>query len=446
MEFVNHTPFPAQPFLGVTLEGEEFHVVVLRQTLTWGKDEQLFFSEDQLPLCEADEPFNPEQPGGEVRQESDLCQYKPRCDIIVNAHAYPPKLTQSFEIRLRVETPDTLMPLPPEPRGLNPLTGPSREQMAAWEAAVKRAKQTVLPGERLIDKTLRVTGERYLIRRLGGWVLSEAQPVLEPVPVRLLQAFGGECRVEAGTRAAEKVSQRHWLTLEQAQTHPDDPPPIAHDALDANLVGCGFVRQWFLDAAQPPKLAAPRIESPSRPFGISEFNRICADRLEDAATLVAGLGVRPKGHPDRAKLVGTIDEAFIKGDIPLPSDFDFAVWNAAWPDQQVEALAGDEIIELTNLCSSDTVGVVQEKGNSVLRLKLPGHLPFVLVRFEEGVIGELEAWLDTVIINPEAEQVSLVWRTTASTQPPIRVLEARMISREARKAFEQALSKEAAHG
>jgi hypothetical protein len=445
MMFVNHTPFPAQPFLGVTPEGDDFHVVALRQTLTWDETGQMHFADSQLPLCEADEPFDPECPNGEIRQESDLCQYKPRCDIIVNAHAYPPKPTQSFEIRLCVITPDTPTPLPPEPRGLNPLMHPSREQMVAWEAAVKRAKCTAQSGERLIGKTLRVTGERYLVCRWGGWSLSEAQPVLEPVPVRLSQAFGGECRIEAETRVAENVFKRHRLTLEEAQSHPDEPPPIAHDALDANLVGCGFTRQWFLDATKTQKLAAPCIESPSRPFGISEFNRVCADRLEDAAGLIAGMGVRPKEHPDRAKLVGTIDEALIKGDNPLPSDFDFAIWNAAWPDQQTEVLIGNETIELTNLCAPDTAGAAQENGNIVLRLKLPGHLPFILIRFEEGSIGELNTWLDTVIIDPEAKQVSLVWRITFATHPPVRTLEVRMLNREAYEAFARQ-SEELTHG
>ena len=50
--------------------------------------------------------------------------------------------------------------------------------------------------------------------------------------------------------------------------------------------------------------------------------------------------MRPKAHPERRKLVGTIDGAFINGEAWLPADFDFNIWNAAPPDQQTEFLEG----------------------------------------------------------------------------------------------------------
>ena len=67
---------------------------------------------------------------------------------------------------------------------------------------------------------------------------------------------------------------------------------------------------------------------------------------------------------------------------------------------------------------------------------LPGHLPFVLVRFEDGAIGELAAKLDTLIIDvvPDPKQaakkptVTCVWRATLGVTPSVRVLEARMLS------------------
>jgi hypothetical protein len=412
VEFVNHTPFPAFAFFGVKPEGGEFHVIALRQTLIWDKTGQLLFSDDQAPLCETDEPFNPEQPG-EIRQESDLCPYKPRCDIIVNGHAYPPagKVLQDFNVRLRVQRPGAPVPLPPEPCGLNPFMTPSPEQMAAWRTAVERA--TYPPEDLLLDKTLRVTGERYFVHHLLGWELSEAQPINEPVPMRLSQAFGGQCGIEAGTHAAEEVSKRFRLTPRQT---PDSPAPAMLDGLAANPIGCGFARQWYLDATQTEKLAAPRIESPLYPLDVSVFDHISAGRLEDATALVAGLGVRPRCHPDRVKFMSMINDApFI----------DFTAWNAAWPDQQVDALVGNEIIELTNLCAPDTPGLMHDgNGNGVLRLKLPDHRPSILARFEHDTAEELETRLDTIVVDTEAQQVSLVWRATLPTLPKACVLEA----------------------
>jgi len=54
-------------------------------------------------------------------------------------------------------------------------------------------------------------------------------------------------------------------------------------------------------------------------------------------------------------------------------------------------------------------------------------LPFVLVRFENGGIGELSARLGTVLIDTERMRLSCVWRATLPMHPSVRVLEARVI-------------------
>lgn len=452
MEFINHTPFPALAFAGVDSREQEFHVVVLRQTLTWNDADGLHFSDEQPPLCEADEFFGADMQGS-VRQESDLCPYKPRCDVIVNATAYPPGRTdgsgsREFNIRLRVSRPGSSIPLPPEPHGLNPLMAASPEVMRSWKAEIELAKQTKTPDQHLIDKTLVVTGERQFVRRTGllrfaaamarvgslgmirlpDWQLTAPQPA-RAIPVNLERAFGGQCRIEVHNKAANRLSKKQRLTPEQSEVHPDAPlAPLAHAAYPANVAGQGFTRAWYLDAVGVNAVAAPQIEYPGRPVTLAHFDSARIGKLDESEPLVAGLGVRPKGHPERSKLVGTIDRAFIESDAPLPKDFDFAVWNAAWPDQQVDALRGDEQIELVNLCTADTPCATQDASRNVrLTLRLPGHLPFALVRFENGSIGELEARLDTVLIDPEQRKVSCVWRATLARQPRVRVLEMRMI-------------------
>ena len=478
MDFINHTPFPAFAFEGVDQRRQSFHVVVLRQTLSWNDAGELLFADQQSPLCDTDEPFDSAQSEGEPRQESDLCQYKPRCDVIVNATAHAPRSPQAkpvhrFDVRLVVKRPDTPAPIPPQPHALNPFMPVSADEMARWRAAVSQAERNPTPGRRLIDKILSVTGERRFTKREGAaqlgasmlklgtlgvvrpaaWQLSDPAPV-HNVPLRLALTFGGQCRIEAGTKAAAHVPKPHRLTPEQAASHPDAAaPPGAHEAFAANPAGQGYTRDWYLDATGTTSIAAPQIEHPASPITLQHFDQTRADRLDAAADgLVAGLGIRPKGHPERARLVGTVDAAFIRGDTALPADFDFTVWNAAWPDQRVDALQGDEIIELHNLCAAHTPGVRRDaEGNTLLRLSLPGHLPFVLVRFEHGAIGELAARLDTVLIEPEQRQLTCVWRATIGQQPEVRVLEARMLQRSQveslrrRQAMTQARA-ETAHG
>ena len=51
----------------------------------------------------------------------------------------------------------------------------------------------------------------------------------------------------------------------------------------------------------------------------------------------------------------------------------------------------------------------------------------MLVRYDNGAIGELAARLDTLLIEPEQRRIACVWRATVAQQPAVRALEARMI-------------------
>src|ERR1700761_5088749 len=144
MNFVNHTPFPAMAFEGVDQERQSFHVVVLRQTLSFAEGE-LTYADVQAPLCEADAHLTE---GAGWRQESDLCHFKPSCDVIANATAYPPqrKARTHFVVRLTVRRPDTPAPLPLRPQGLNQFEDAAPKIMARWRAQVQYAEQHPVPG------------------------------------------------------------------------------------------------------------------------------------------------------------------------------------------------------------------------------------------------------------------------------------------------------------
>ncbi|CAJ0780751.1 hypothetical protein LMG18090_01231 [Ralstonia mannitolilytica] len=465
MEFVNHTPFPALAFAGIDQFSQTFHVVALRQTLSWNDAGELEYVEDQAPLCESDEFFG-EALAGSVRQESDLCHYKPRCDVIVNAVAHAPvtangKPPSRFDVRLRVHLPDAPAALPLEPHGLNPLMPASPEEMAQWRHALESAKRSTTPGKCLIDKTLTVTGERFFAKRAGlqrlaatlvkvstlglvrlpSWRLTAPAP-LRTLPVRLEQAFGGECRIDANSKAASRVPKKHRLTPEQVASHPEaDTAPVAHASLAANPIGRGFATGWHLDATGMSRVPAPQIEDPAQPITLRHFNQARAGDPEGpaaASKLVVGLGIRPKGHPDRAKLTGTVDEEFISGDAPLPKDFDFAVWNAAWPDQQVDALSGGEVIELVNLCAHDTPAArMDADGNCVLRLQLKQTQCMLVVRMESGFMFLHPLKIDTLMIEPDQRRVTLVWRAVLGDAEPIRKVEAQLFGTNERVFMEE---------
>ena len=79
----NHTPSPALSYDGIDGNGNVLGVVVCRQTYEWDDRGLLVLSETQDPLCFADELVDDKDVMKGVRQESDLCEYKPKCDVIV---------------------------------------------------------------------------------------------------------------------------------------------------------------------------------------------------------------------------------------------------------------------------------------------------------------------------------------------------------------------------
>jgi hypothetical protein len=334
-----------------------------------------------------------------VRQESDYCPFKPQCDVIVNAFAHAPRAVAAaaFPVRLTVSRP-----------GATPA---------------------------LIDKRLTVTGERRFIKK--SWPLRAMQAALKwltltlvrPVPWRLGEAApftslplrdefacGGQCRINAGDAAAAKIPARHRLTPEQLAMHPDANAapamrPAAHTACAHNLSGLGYAQAWYLRAAGVKTVAAPRIERPGDEFTAQRFWQAQNNALAAGMPEPAGLGIRGMAHPARHALLGSADEAFAGSGAALPHDFDFAIWNAAPADQQIDFLHGDEVFELSNLCRPDTPGAhVDAQGNTVLRLVLPQHECQVRMQLESGAACAQALVVDTVLIEPEERRCTLVWR------------------------------------
>jgi len=238
-------------------------------------------------------------------------------------------------------------------------------------------------------------------------------------------AYGGECRIGPEDPAGRHVEPKYQLTADERREHPDGPDraPIAHRACESNPVGMGFAEEWYLKAKKIKRVRAPQIDLPDDP--VREFGKTYPAQ---------GFGVIAKAWLPRRKLCGTIDDAFIQSGKPLPGNFDFSFWNGAHPDLQVPWLAGNEEITLTNLCPHSMTGAVRDKsGNTLLRFSLPGHQPYVLVRYEEGTIEPARLELDTLVIEPDERKVSCVWRLRLPVEPAVRVLEARLIFKDPQK-------------
>jgi hypothetical protein len=91
MRIKNARLFPTALAFGKTAEGAPFLSVIIKGTFkipTGGGPARA--AAQQLPIFTADEPYDPKQPGGVLKFESDLVPFKPRADVVLVGHAYAP--------------------------------------------------------------------------------------------------------------------------------------------------------------------------------------------------------------------------------------------------------------------------------------------------------------------------------------------------------------------
>jgi len=189
-----------------------------------------------------------------------------------------------------------------------------------------------------------------------------------------------------------------------------------------NPVGKGFAIHNLPETIDGLEL--PLIEDPARPIRPEDIPRELSS-LMDAETIIrpAGLGFFPKYWWPRTALSGVmprereasqqaVDEQIVKLDPAKPEEkaqldslIDFEVplmkpeyHNGAMPGLQVEKLVGDEDVVLTNLDPQGTT-----------MFKLPGDYPHVTLDRGKGREPVLVR-LDTLVIDREAEQVTMLWR------------------------------------
>ncbi|SFG42803.1 hypothetical protein SAMN05518865_1127 [Duganella sp. CF458] len=441
LRFDNRTEFDALHFDTVDQNGAAFHVIAAKTAYTLGPcDEhgraQLIALEDPAPLHVAD-VHHEDDIDKSVRYESDLAPFKPLCDVVVVGDAHAPANADGseFEVSLRVQRPGLPAPLPERPQPLNPMMRLSLDVEQDWLQRVAAAQNATTPGAILIDKTLRITGERRVHRNAAPerWLkstlracslgMADAAPwristadVAARTPLRYEYAYGGECRVETGSADAGRIPAKHRLTAEQRQTYPDPTTaPEAHDSCQQNPLGRGFAPNWFLDASRAESLPAPCIEYPDQPFTASGFWQAAAG---DKPQAPAGMGYVGRGWLPRRELVGQVDmkTAWKDDEIPLlPKDFDFRYWNGAPADQQCPYMEGGEQFLLTNLCPANApYARVDEQGKTTLSFAMPKQSLFLLGVDADSAIAAMPMAIDTVVIDLDAGQVELTWRLAIS--------------------------------
>ena len=107
-----------------------------------------------------------------------------------------------------------------------------------------------------------------------------------------------------------------------------------------------------------------------------------------------------RGWEPRVRFAGTYDQDWLQNRSPFwPDNFDYRYFQAAPSDQQIPYPTGGEEVVLRNVTA-----------NGHVSFKLPTlSMPVVFIPFE-GRVQEIEAAIDTVLIEPDLERFTLTWR------------------------------------
>jgi uncharacterized protein YjbI with pentapeptide repeats len=271
-------------------------------------------------LCSGD-VLASDDPLGALTQASDFAIFKPKADVLLVGHAYPPKSTGK------------------------PMTA-AQVELRFGEGKRGFSRRIAVLGDRVWKRSLVVTGP------------GDPAP-FERMPLTWDRAFGG-----AG--------------------YHKNPAGVGHES-----------------AAGEAALRLPNLEDPSSLV-----------TSPSASPEPACPGPVATQWRERWSRLGTYDRAWFRTRWPyFPADFDYAFFQSAPRQQQLEHLSGDETFSLT--------GVHPEHP------RLDGRLPGLRARcfVEPASAGdppfrEVRLALDTVVLDPDRMLLTLTWRGMLDVSEP----------------------------
>lgn len=311
----NNSPFAAERGWVRDKNGAEVWLVAIKGLFDIQDNGQLTLSTPQEPVNRAPVFRDPDAPSS-LLYDTDLPQMKLGTDVLLDGHAHGPdgRAVNYIDVQLRVEN--------------------------------------------LINKRLRVFGDRQWVDQRGRFRLSEPLP-FQQMPLIWERAFGGT---------------RH------------DPEDVRRNGWEPrNPVGSGFATY----IGQVAKLSAPNIE---------RVDTLISDWRERPAP--ANFGPIAGHWAPRVQRAGTYDGAWEKQRQPLlPLDFDPAFFHCAPDDQHIPGfLKGGEQVECLNLSPF-----------GALAFRVPRVSLIVETQFKDRHSVKQRPVIHTVNIKSDVAQVAVVW-------------------------------------
>lgn len=244
----------------------------------------------------------------------------------------------------------------------------------------------------VVGKALAPAGTQVASLDVGIGVRRDGHPVVN----RALRAYGDRFWQR------DRASRAYLLT----PPRPFTEMPIGYDrafggeGFERNPVGRGANAQILADHGLPSPL--PNIVDPRH-----EITQI-GDHPEPASFMPVDMM-----WPQRRSLTGTYDESYVKTAFPgLPSDFDWAHYNVAHPEQWLEGFfRGDEAFSVVGMNAAQPL----------IRSRLPGLRPRCFIRIERDggpAMRELTMRDETLWLFPNDARAVLVSRGVTRVRKP----------------------------
>jgi hypothetical protein len=265
-------------------------------------------------------------------------------------------------------------------------------------------------------KSLAVLGARRASLSSTGQVIFSEAGTLDQVPLRYDQAYGGRDAV-AEARYGNPAEQYKDLLPENFNVKELSPYRYPR-----NPCGKGYVIDASREALE--SLELPRLEDPldrltpeRLPLGRpGAWPRMPLPAAFDWVQLgwfprVAYLGVLPMFDPIEGP-VAEVTRGFAPADVlqdrMIQDKFDLRMASGASLGLQLPDLRGNEECLLQNI----------HPRQSSFVLRLPGDRPRISVDGRKGTLKSTDPVLHTVLIEPDEERVSVVWRGAAPALRP----------------------------
>lgn len=267
------------------------------------------------------------------------------------------------------------------------------------------------------EKRILVTGDRSCTLTAAGKIVFSRPEAVEKVPLRYTHAYGGRDAVAETTYGNPYLELQPALDPEQCDLAKASP-----FLYPRNPCGRGYLIKAERDAVEALRL--PNLEDPldlltpeRLPVGeVEQWPRMPLPQATDWFDYawfprIAYFGVvpffEPEGQP-LAEVVRGFSPPYVAQERVPDADAAFRMTCGASLGLQLPHLRGDEEVELLNMSPT----------GRALRFRVPKERPRIWTDGRKGKLNKTEPVIHTVVIEPDASRLMIVWRGSAPALRP----------------------------